>query len=240
MCRREPRKGRRLTIAATIATPGGPLLVYSAHLEVFSGPIGRLRQFADILDHSRAAAARGVSRHIIGGDLNTMAHGIARFSPYHCTDHLRWATLGQCEAAFWQHHVFDVQGDTSLPADQVRRLPPCHGSVHPPMPQHPAVNPRAVPPVTPQNLLPASYPAAAAPSALLSALLAVASSRRRCCRAVICAAGPFHLLTWVVYSWMFTGAGDGGPRGCRWPRNPRRDNSGAYHCVCEHVGAPLA
>lgn len=32
--RKEPRHGKRLTLAATVATPQGPLLVYSAHLEV--------------------------------------------------------------------------------------------------------------------------------------------------------------------------------------------------------------
>lgn len=124
-CRREPRKGRRLTLAATVATPWGPLVVYSAHLEVFCGPVGRLLQFADILGHSRAAARRGLTRQVIGGDLNTMGHGVARFSPWHCTDHLRWATLGQDEATFWQHHVFDVHGDATVPADQARpNLPP--------------------------------------------------------------------------------------------------------------------
>jgi hypothetical protein len=87
------------------------LLLYSVHLEVFCGPIGRLLQFADILEHSRAAAAAGLARQIIGGDLNTMGHGVARLSPYHCTDHLRWGTLGQSEAAFWQQHLFDVKGE---------------------------------------------------------------------------------------------------------------------------------
>jgi hypothetical protein len=31
---REPRRGRRAALAATVAAPGGPLLVYSVHLEV--------------------------------------------------------------------------------------------------------------------------------------------------------------------------------------------------------------
>ena len=31
----EPRNGRRLTLAATVETPAGPLLCYSAHLEVW-------------------------------------------------------------------------------------------------------------------------------------------------------------------------------------------------------------
>jgi hypothetical protein len=48
---------------------------------------------------------------MIGGDLNTMGHGIARLSPYHCNDRLRWATVGQTEAEFWQHNLFDVSED---------------------------------------------------------------------------------------------------------------------------------
>lgn len=54
-CRREPRKGRRLTLAAQIITPAGPIQVYSAHLEVFCGAFSRMKQFADILTHARAS-----------------------------------------------------------------------------------------------------------------------------------------------------------------------------------------
>jgi endonuclease/exonuclease/phosphatase family metal-dependent hydrolase len=122
-CRREPRAGQRLTLAATVATPAGPLLLYSAHLEVFCGPVGRLQQFADILAHSRAAAADGTALQVIGGDLNTLGHGVARLSPYHCTDHLRWATLGQTEAAFWQANLFDVPEAPDAP---VRRRCSAH------------------------------------------------------------------------------------------------------------------
>ena len=63
-CRREPREGSRLTLAATVDTPAGPCLFYSAHLEVFCGPIGRLKQFADVLQHSRAAAAAGITLQV--------------------------------------------------------------------------------------------------------------------------------------------------------------------------------
>lgn len=111
ICRKEPREGQRLTLAVRLDTPAGPLEVYSVHLEVFCGATGRLQQFADILEHSRAAAAHGVAHQIIGGDLNTMGHGIARLSPYHCTDSLRWATVGQTEAEFWQQNLFDVPED---------------------------------------------------------------------------------------------------------------------------------
>lgn len=42
----------------------------------------------------------------IMGDLNTMAHGIARLSPNYCCDHLRWRALGWYEAALWNRYVF--------------------------------------------------------------------------------------------------------------------------------------
>lgn len=34
LAKKEPRRGRRLTLAATAQCPGGPLVVYSCHLEV--------------------------------------------------------------------------------------------------------------------------------------------------------------------------------------------------------------
>ena len=44
----------------------------------------------------------------IFGDLNTMGHGIARFSPKFCTDKMRFWSLGQAEAVFWDRNVFQV------------------------------------------------------------------------------------------------------------------------------------
>ena len=38
---REPRKGRRLSLAATVVTPQGPLVCYSCHLEVHLTSAGR-------------------------------------------------------------------------------------------------------------------------------------------------------------------------------------------------------
>ena len=94
----EPRVGQRVSLAATLDTPFGPLVTYSVHLEVFCGALGRMRQFADIMSHARHAHAHGSKLQLICGDLNTMGHGVARFSPFHCTDHLRWGSLGLHEA----------------------------------------------------------------------------------------------------------------------------------------------
>lgn len=51
--RKEPRRGRRLTAAATVLTHQGPLLVYSAHLEVFCGALARMAQLSDIFRDTR-------------------------------------------------------------------------------------------------------------------------------------------------------------------------------------------
>jgi len=104
----EPRRGRRLSLAATVVTPQGPLLVYSAHLEVFTGIVGRLEQFSELLRHSKDKISRGYTHQALLGDLNTLGHGIVRWSPQHCNDSLRWRSLGHSEGQFWTDYVLQV------------------------------------------------------------------------------------------------------------------------------------
>lgn len=52
------------------------------------------------------------------GDLNTMAHGIARFSPKFCTDKMRFWSLGQSEASFWHHKVFCITDPDTVPEQE--------------------------------------------------------------------------------------------------------------------------
>lgn len=54
----------------------------------------------------------------IFGDLNTMGHGIARFSPKFCTDKMRFWSLGQSEAVFWDRNIFQVQDSGTAFAQQ--------------------------------------------------------------------------------------------------------------------------
>ncbi|KAG2427188.1 hypothetical protein HXX76_010907 [Chlamydomonas incerta] len=54
----EPRTGRRLTAAATVLTPAGPLLVYSAHLECFCGALARMAQLSDLFRDTRQQQAQ--------------------------------------------------------------------------------------------------------------------------------------------------------------------------------------
>ncbi|ORZ36738.1 Endonuclease/exonuclease/phosphatase [Catenaria anguillulae PL171] len=106
MKKREPRRGGRCTVVGHFEVPGfdHPLTVYSAHLEVFCGLLSRVAQLSEVL--ARASATKKQSRYqILCGDLNTMAHGIARLSPNFCNDSMRWRTLGSTEAEWLTRNV---------------------------------------------------------------------------------------------------------------------------------------
>lgn len=111
---REPRVGERAILIANVMVPGlgSSLMCYSLHLEVFCGIFDRLQQFGDVLEDSRKHVAEHPYQ-LIFGDLNTMAHGIARFSSLYCRDWLRWGSLGLSEAAWWRENVLSVTCDSS-------------------------------------------------------------------------------------------------------------------------------
>ncbi|KAI8341172.1 hypothetical protein BC941DRAFT_416049 [Chlamydoabsidia padenii] len=114
----EPRKGKRYTLSSVIkrfALP--PVLVYSVHLEVFTGIIGRTSAFSEILDD--AQAHNDIPHQAILGDLNTMAHSIARLSPKYARDRYRLLSLGESEASWFDrnvlgHHIMDGPINTRL------------------------------------------------------------------------------------------------------------------------------
>ena len=63
---------------------------------------------------------QGLVHQAVLGDLNTMGHGIARLSRVHCTDILRFLSLGSYEAEVWQASVLsqmdpDYAGDLAPP-----------------------------------------------------------------------------------------------------------------------------
>lgn len=80
-------------------------MCYSVHLEVFTGIMGRMKQFADILSHSYNSIATHPYQ-LIFGDLNTLGHSIARLSRSFCCDDLRWKSIGESESQFWKSHLF--------------------------------------------------------------------------------------------------------------------------------------
>lgn len=105
----EPRRGARAILAADIQIPGlvSPIRCYSLHFEVFCGLVGRLRQFADVLDQVWKTCEKQPYQ-LVFGDLNTMAHGIARFSRHYCRDSMRWKSIGYSEASWWIKNVLSV------------------------------------------------------------------------------------------------------------------------------------
>lgn len=65
--------------AAQLETPIGRLVAYTCHLDAFAGRSARVAQFQPLLEDAMITMARGLPV-VIGGDLNTHNHGLARFS----------------------------------------------------------------------------------------------------------------------------------------------------------------
>ncbi|KAF8928234.1 hypothetical protein BGZ47_001752 [Haplosporangium gracile] len=101
----EPRLGRRFTVVADIQTPSGPLLCYCAHLEVFTGIIGRISALSDILADSELYSDR-YPYQILFGDLNTISHSIARLAKTISTDQYRIGSFGYQESEWWDNNLW--------------------------------------------------------------------------------------------------------------------------------------
>ncbi|KAG0279987.1 hypothetical protein BGZ95_011662 [Linnemannia exigua] len=101
----EPRLGRRFTIVADIQTPSGPLLCYCAHLEVFTGIVGRISALSDILADSELYSDR-YPYQILFGDLNTISHSIARLAKTISTDQYRIGSFGSQESEWWDRNLW--------------------------------------------------------------------------------------------------------------------------------------
>ncbi len=117
---REPRRGQRAALRCTVKcsehTEHPDIVVYCLHLEVFCGMLARMEQMADVMaDAKHVLSMHGQYSIAIMGDLNTMAHGIARLSPNYCCDIMRWKSIGYYEAQVWQRLVFDNRGGPPSP-----------------------------------------------------------------------------------------------------------------------------
>jgi len=118
LAQRQPRRGARAILRATLATPQGPLVVYNAHFEVFCGMLARIAQLSDIFADSRHIMdAKKLYHQVILGDLNTMGHGIARFSKNYCCDRMRLLSLGFDEAVMWERNVLNIHDPRYLPSN---------------------------------------------------------------------------------------------------------------------------
>ncbi|CEG75816.1 hypothetical protein RMATCC62417_10800 [Rhizopus microsporus] len=108
---REPRIGKRYTLVGTVHAPSlPPVLCYCVHLEVFTGIINRVHNFADIFEDASSNAEK-YPHQVICGDLNTLAHSIARFSPKYARDRYRLMSVGDTESNWFDRHVMAVYRD---------------------------------------------------------------------------------------------------------------------------------
>lgn len=157
---KEPRIGSRYILTGCIDFGDEARVtrvqVYSLHLEIFCGPLTRLKQLADAVNDAKKCRKRfleashdtpdlptrsannssmknkalaqysatpdspfidapnyaaAADRHfgvIIGGDLNTIMHGIVRLSSKYSDDRMKWMSLGETEAEWLQRNVFDL------------------------------------------------------------------------------------------------------------------------------------
>lgn len=121
---REPRRGQRIILGANVKIPSmtTPIRCYSLHFEVFCGIFGRLKQFADVMEDS-IKHLEDFPYQLIFGDLNTMAHGIARFSPMYCSDKLRLLSMGYSEAQWWQRYIFDRCQESGINQNLAHHFP---------------------------------------------------------------------------------------------------------------------
>jgi hypothetical protein len=117
LARKQPRRGARAILRATLAAPPGPLVVYNAHLEVFCGMLARISQLSDIFADSKQMIEKKFYHQAILGDLNTMAQGIARFSKNYCCDRMRFLSLGNDEAVMWERNVLKIKDPRYLPSN---------------------------------------------------------------------------------------------------------------------------
>ncbi|CAO3611915.1 unnamed protein product [Cunninghamella blakesleeana] len=102
----EPRKGKRYSLAGIIQKHScPPIICYNVHLEVFTGIIGRISAFSELFEHAQKNKEL-YPHQVICGDLNTMAHSIARLSPKYANDRYRWLSLGETESSWWDRNVF--------------------------------------------------------------------------------------------------------------------------------------
>ncbi len=101
----QPRRGGRVAVWADIDIDGVTARFYSAHTENYCGAIDRLEQLLQL------TAEPFEGPLCIGGDLNTLMHGVVRCLPFVYPDrhwlHRFWHSLGLSEAEWLQRNVLE-------------------------------------------------------------------------------------------------------------------------------------
>lgn len=105
----QPRRGGRVSLWIDVEVNKKVVRCVSTHLENKCGILGRVRQFAEMLPtvFNVSGDNKIYDAVIMGGDLNTLNHGVVRFDFYSQPgDRLRFSTMGLSEAEWWSQNVF--------------------------------------------------------------------------------------------------------------------------------------
>jgi endonuclease/exonuclease/phosphatase family metal-dependent hydrolase len=97
---------KRSALFAEVQTSFGAVDFCSVHLEACCGIEKRVEQMTDVMAQSLKRQEGKPKPIVIGGDLNTICGGLVRLSPVHCTDRLRFMTIGMTEAEWWEKNFF--------------------------------------------------------------------------------------------------------------------------------------
>lgn len=111
----EPRKGRRVAVWADIVVwqDQEPMRFISAHLENKCGHRGRARQFSELMP--LVGEGKPV---VVGGDLNTLLHGIVRFDFITQPANSRLLGLGLTEAQWFEKIFFSSASSDQEQSDR--------------------------------------------------------------------------------------------------------------------------
>jgi endonuclease/exonuclease/phosphatase family metal-dependent hydrolase len=97
---------KRSALFAEVETNFGTVDFCSVHLEACCGIVKRVKQMSTVIAQSKKRQEGELKPIVIGGDLNTLCGGLVRLSPVHCTDKLRFMTIGMTEAEWWEKNFF--------------------------------------------------------------------------------------------------------------------------------------
>lgn len=113
----QPRGGGRVSLWIDIEVNKSIVRCVTTHLENKCGILGRVRQFAEMLPtlFSVDGDSKSFDAMVIGGDLNTLNHGVVRFDFFSQPgDRLRFSTIGLSEAEWWSRNVFQTADGRNL------------------------------------------------------------------------------------------------------------------------------
>ena len=111
-CQRKPKHKYKIHYgcSAVLQSPWGLIGCCSIHIDTHCGVTGRIKQYRELLPQMHEQQQKHQLRYqIIGGDFNTLCHGLTRLLPYCSPD---WkssmGTIGHTEAEWFQKNAVEA------------------------------------------------------------------------------------------------------------------------------------